>query len=85
VSCKNVQALSQIVVWGGNGENTCLPWESKLVQLSLLTYHQVERKTSETNRTRKSAGFFKGKLYSLSRAPTPSSIEMDSGSDNRTR
>ena len=43
---------------------------------------------SETNRIRKVAGSFKGKLSSLlklSRGPSPSSIEMDSSSDNPTR
>ena len=46
------------------------------------------RKPSETNRTRKIAGSFKGKLsslFNLSRAPSPSSIVMDSSSDNPTR
>ena len=45
-------------------------------------------KPSETNRIRKIGGSFKGKLSSLlnfSRAPSPSSIEMESSSDNPTR
>ena len=43
---------------------------------------------SKTNRIHKITGSFKGKISSLlhlSRAPTPSSIEMDSSTDNPTR
>ena len=46
------------------------------------------KRPSKTNRIRNIAGSFKGKLSSLihlSRAPTSSSIEMGSSSDNPTR
>ena len=46
------------------------------------------KKQPEANRIRKFAGSFKGRfssLFHLSREPSPSSIEMDSSSDNPTR
>ena len=67
-----------------------LPWEEEthnLLRLSLLTIIMSSERPHGTNRIRKAAGSFKGKLSSLlhlSRAPTPSSIKMDSSSDNPT-
>jgi hypothetical protein len=61
--------------------NSC---STPVVTLS-LTFIMSSERPSETNHMRKIAGTFKGKLSSLlhlSRAPTPSSIEMDSSSDN---
>jgi hypothetical protein len=52
----------------------------------LLTIMSNQRPSDHT-RGHKMAGSYKGKLSSLlrlSRAPTPSSIDMDSRSDNRT-
>ena len=57
------------------------------LRLSLLTIIMSSERPSETNRIRKIAGSVKGKLSSLlhlSRAPTPSSIEVVPNSDNRT-
>ena len=51
----------------------------------ILTIIMSSERPSETNLIRKVAGSSKGKLSSLSQAPTPSSIEMDSSSDNPTR
>ena len=54
----------------------------------LLTIIMSSERSPGTNRMRKIAGSFKGKISSLlhlSRAPTPSSIEMDSSSGNPTR
>ena len=69
-----------------------LPWEEQTrtapVRLSLLTNIMSSETPFKTNRIRKIAGSFKVKLSSLlhlSRAPTPSSIEMDPSSDYPTR
>ena len=55
-------------------------------RLSLLIIMSSKR-PSETNRMRDATEYIKRKLFqsSLSRAPTPSSIEMDSSSGNRAR
>jgi hypothetical protein len=54
----------------------------------LLTIIMSNERPSDHNRIRRIAGSFKGKLSSLlhlSRAPTPSSIDKDSSSDNSTK
>jgi hypothetical protein len=68
------------------------PTHGNLVAELLLTIIMSNERLSDNTRMRKIAGSFKGKLSSilhLSRAPTasgtPSSIDMDSSSDNRTK
>jgi hypothetical protein len=54
----------------------------------LLTIIMSNERPSDHNRIGRIAGSFKGKLSSLlhlSRAPTPSSIDKDSSSDNGTK
>ena len=66
-------------------------WEELLtLELRVLfrTIVMSSKRPPETNRMRKIAGSFKGSLSSLlhlSRAATPSSIEMDLNSDNPTK
>ena len=54
----------------------------------LLTIIMSNERSSDQSRIRKIAGSFKEKLSSLlhlSQAPTPSSIDMDSSTDNSTK
>ena len=56
--------------------------------LFFLTIIMSNERSSDHARIRKVAGSFKEKLFSLlhlTRAPAPSSIDMDSSSDNRTK
>ena len=52
---------------------------------TLLTIIMSSERQPEANRIRKIAGIFKGKSSLLPQAPTPSSIEMDSSTDNPTK
>lgn len=80
----SVNILQKRLPWVRGGK----PWEEQ-TRLSLLTIIIMSsERPSETHHIRKVAGSLKKKLSSLlhlSRAPTPSSIEMDSTSDNATR
>ena len=72
------------------GEQTCTTLSHcDFSRLPVTIIIMLSKKPSETNRIRKIAGYFKGKLSSLlhllSRAPSPSSIEMDSSSNDPTR
>ena len=70
-----------------------LPWEEQTChslspQFSHLTIIMSSENPFETNPIRKIAGSFERMLFyplHLSRAPSPSPIEMDSSSDNPTR